>query len=66
MAGLDFKEAKDLARTQSVRGESATKRQRIVQDYLTAVHPDTGLDVVFVPGEAAPDWAFEPVGQHAA
>ena len=28
----------------------------ICQDYLHVVHPDTGLDVVFIPGEALPDW----------
>lgn len=27
--------------------------------YLHAVHPETGLEVVFVPGEALPVWARE-------
>ncbi|MDP9692702.1 UNVERIFIED_ORG: hypothetical protein J2X79_000231 [Arthrobacter globiformis] len=29
----------------------------IALDYLHAVHPDTGLEVVFTPGEALPEWA---------
>ncbi len=27
--------------------------------YVYAVHPDTGDEVVFVPGELLPDWAVE-------
>jgi hypothetical protein len=30
---------------------------RISQGFLHVVHPDTGNEVVFVPGEALPDWA---------
>lgn len=33
---------------------------RLARGYVPAVHPDTGLDVVFVPGEALPAWAVEP------
>lgn len=29
----------------------------LARDYVHAKHPDTGADVVFVPGEALPDWA---------
>lgn len=29
--------------------------------YVNAVHPDTGLNVTFCPGELLPDWAAEPV-----
>jgi hypothetical protein len=32
---------------------------KVSQDYLHAVHPETGLEVVFVPGEALPAWARE-------
>lgn len=32
---------------------------RISQGYLHAVHPETGVAVVFVPGEALPGWALE-------
>lgn len=28
----------------------------IATDYVHTVHPETGLEVVFVPGEALPDW----------
>lgn len=30
---------------------------RINRDYMHCVNPDTGLEVVFVPGEALPEWA---------
>jgi hypothetical protein len=30
---------------------------RIAQDYVHTIHPDTGIEVVFVPGEALPAWA---------
>ncbi|MGX1160410.1 hypothetical protein FBY31_1222 [Arthrobacter sp. SLBN-100] len=33
--------------------------ERISQGFLHTVHPDTGNDVVFVPGEALPDWAVK-------
>ncbi|WPU08096.1 hypothetical protein [Pseudarthrobacter oxydans] len=32
--------------------------ERISQGYLHTVHPDTGNEVVFVPGEALPAWAM--------
>lgn len=32
---------------------------RVSLGYLHTVHPDTGQEVVFVPGEALPDWAIE-------
>lgn len=35
-----------------------TNRYRFALDYLHATNPDTGADVVFVPGEALPDWAM--------
>lgn len=34
---------------------------RVATDWVGAVHPDTGLDVVFKAGEALPDWASRHV-----
>ncbi|WP_258802632.1 hypothetical protein [Pseudarthrobacter sp. NS4] len=39
---------------------------RISRDYLHTVHPDTGNEVVFVPGEALPDWAVEVQNEQVA
>jgi hypothetical protein len=35
-----------------------TNRYRVALDYLHVTNPETGTDVVFVPGEALPDWAM--------
>lgn len=32
-------------------------RSTVAQDYLHVTNPETGLEVVFVPGEALPKWA---------
>jgi hypothetical protein len=40
--------------------------ERISQGYLHTVHPDTGNEVVFVPGEALPDWAVEVQNEQRA
>lgn len=32
-------------------------KARVALGYLHAVNPDTGLEVVFTPGEALPEWA---------
>ncbi|MDO8338433.1 MAG: hypothetical protein Q7T15_09300 [Microcella sp.] len=38
--------------------ERETRPQpRIAADYVHTKHPDTGLQVVFVPGETLPAWA---------
>lgn len=40
--------------------EAATRpAPRIATDYVHTTHPDTGLQVVFVPGERLPAWAVE-------
>lgn len=31
----------------------------VFDDYAYAVHPDTGLEVVFCPGEAKPAWFID-------
>lgn len=50
----------DLAAIEQPPAEQLKQRPVVLcSDYLRAVHPDTGLDVVFVPGEALPDWAAE-------
>ncbi|GAB3568972.1 hypothetical protein GCM10027405_31480 [Arthrobacter alkaliphilus] len=33
------------------------KGRSIARDYVYCVHPETGLEVVFVPAEALPDFA---------
>ena len=33
--------------------------ERVSLGYLHTVHPNTGNEVVFVPGEALPDWAVK-------
>ncbi|WP_104061122.1 hypothetical protein [Arthrobacter sp. 4R501] len=35
-----------------------TNRYRFALDYLHATNPETRAEVVFVPGEALPDWAM--------
>lgn len=32
----------------------------IAADYVHTTHPDTGVDVTFIPGEALPEWARSP------
>jgi hypothetical protein len=39
------------------RDQPATvKVGRTARTFVHATHPDTGLDVVFLPGELLPDW----------
>lgn len=38
------------------RGEGAARAQRVATDYVHTTHPETGRKVVFVPGEALPEW----------
>lgn len=56
--GLEPEEAEAVAVQE--RGGGLTTgggAERISNGYLHTVHPDTGNEVVFVPGEALPDWA---------
>ncbi|MFF2297399.1 hypothetical protein [Arthrobacter sp. NPDC058127] len=46
--------------------DSPYTAQPIVEDYIHAKHPETGLDEVFVPGEAKPSWLVEQEQGHAA
>jgi len=41
-------------------GPPVTNRRRVSWDYITTKHPDTKLEVTFVPGEALPDWVEIP------
>lgn len=44
----------------SEAGPAPEKAQPVIlDDYLHTTHPDTGVDVVFVPGEAIPQWAAQ-------
>ena len=38
------------------RGHLPTKPPRLARDFVYATHPDTGIEVVFVAGEALPAW----------
>lgn len=39
------------------QGPADAPRQRTATTYLHCTHPETGLQVVFIPGEAIPEWA---------
>lgn len=56
--GLDREEARTVAAEQTTDVRTTPSVSRICTDYLNTTHPDTGLAVVFVPGEALPDWAL--------
>ncbi|MEF3405286.1 hypothetical protein [Agromyces sp. CCNWLW203] len=58
-------EQREQERTLKVSEASASpvEARRVAADYVHTVHPDTGLDVVFVPGETLPAWVeLEPEG----
>lgn len=59
-AGLTPEEAAAVAVPESGAGLTTTggNRYAIALDYLHATHPETGFDVVFVLGEALPEWAM--------
>ena len=48
-------------RAQERAGARSPKPPRIARDYVRAKHPDTGLQVVFLPGELLPAWVRLPV-----
>lgn len=57
-AGLTPEEAEAVAVPESGGlTTSGGSRYGIALDYLHTTHPDTGNEVVFVPGEALPEWA---------
>lgn len=66
-AGMGRDEAEALA--VSERGTGLTTgggAERTSLGYLHTVHPDTGNEVVFVPGEALPDWAVKVQNERVA
>lgn len=42
------------------RAASNARVGRTARGYVNATHPDTGLDVVFLPGELLPAWVELP------
>lgn len=58
-AGLTPEEAEAVAAPESGPGLTTTggSRYSIALDFLHTTHPETGNEVVFVPGEALPEWA---------
>ncbi|RKO24501.1 hypothetical protein D7Z96_08710 [Pseudarthrobacter phenanthrenivorans] len=63
--GFDEDEADEVVPSQAAPSRVVSPA-RISTGYLNTTHPDTGLDVVFVPGEQLPEWAYAvqkaPVG----
>jgi len=59
-AGLTPEEAAAVAVPESGAGLTTTggNRYATALDYLHTTHPETGIEVVFVPGEALPEWAM--------
>ncbi|TQJ41512.1 hypothetical protein FBY33_3627 [Arthrobacter sp. SLBN-112] len=56
--GIDQDEAEAVAVPERSGGlTTGGGAERISLGYLHTVHPESGNDVVFVPGEALPDWA---------
>lgn len=47
------------------KGAALANRQRVARTYVQAKHPDTGLAVTFVPGEALPEWVKLKDGDEA-
>ncbi|MGO4662914.1 hypothetical protein AB4Z14_13690 [Terrabacter sp. 2TAF16] len=41
-------------------GRAKVRPHRFTADWLSATHPETGLEVVFKPGERLPDWVALP------
>ncbi len=54
--GFDTEEANRLWVSQQTA--SAASVNSTCTDYLHTTHPETGVEVVFVPGEALPEWAL--------
>lgn len=57
-AGLTTEEAEAVVVPESGGlTTSGGSRYGVALDYLHTTHPETGNEVVFVPGEALPEWA---------
>lgn len=64
---MDREEAEAVAVSERSTGlTTGGGAERISVGYLHTVHPDTGLEVVFVPGEALPDWAVKVQNERVA
>lgn len=64
-AGLAPAEAAATVVSESGRGLTVnTARHTFAEDYVHAVNPDIGVTVVFVPGEALPEWAAQAQAKH--
>jgi hypothetical protein len=59
MASREERAAEADRRAQE-RGSANAKVGRTSRGFINAKHPDTGLDVVFLPGELLPDWVDLP------
>jgi len=66
-AGMGREEADAVAVSEHGSGlTTGGGAERISLGYLHTVHPDTGQEVVFVPGEALPDWAVKVQNERVA
>lgn len=66
-AGLESAEAAATVVSESRRGLAVnTARHSFAEDYVHATNPETGAAVVFVPGEALPDWAARAQAERTA
>lgn len=67
-AGLTLEEAAAVAVPEAaptgLRTDAGASKTAV--DYLHVTHPDTGLEVVFVPGERLPEWAQKIQAQKQA
>lgn len=57
VAGLEPGEAKGVLLAEDGTAPHPGSTTRLATDYVHTTHPDTGIEVVFVPGEALPPWA---------
>ncbi|MFG2167423.1 hypothetical protein [Micromonospora chersina] len=60
---IEDKRGDELRKMAQDLHDATTRRRRggvvVAPAHVYAVHPDTGDEVVFVPGEALPEWAVE-------
>lgn len=63
--GVDEERELEADRVRQERGPSNARVGRTARGHIHTSHPDTGLDVVFLPGELLPDWVDIPAGLEA-
>jgi len=51
--------AEDQAAQERGGAHPEPRRQVLAENYVHAVHPDHGEAVVYVPGQALPDWVVD-------